>query len=254
MSSIDQFKLYPFNQLASTNNKLKELKRETRLNEYSVVITPHQTAGKGQAGNSWESEKGKNLTFSLYLKPNYIEIQDQFIISKAVALGILQVFNTYSEGFSIKWPNDIYYQNKKIGGILIENALCQNKLSESVIGIGLNINQTKFISDAPNPISLQTILGKSFDLDEVLNAILLSILEQVELIRTGKIFDLDKLYMQHLYRNQGMHLYKDENGKFEASISGINNYGHLELKTQDDENRSYAFKEVEFLINPDSDS
>ncbi|WP_075590322.1 biotin--[acetyl-CoA-carboxylase] ligase [Labilibacter marinus] len=254
MSSLDQFKIYKYEQLASTNNKLKELKLTSDLNEYAIVQTDNQTAGKGQAGNSWESEKGKNLTFSLYIKPNYVEIQDQFIISKAVALGIISVFNSYKEGFKIKWPNDIYYHNKKVGGILIENALCQSEISESVIGIGLNINQTNFISDAPNPISIKSILNKTMNLDEILVRILASIIEQIEKIKAGKDIELDDLYMKHLYRNVGLHAYKDENGKFEASINGINNYGHLELKTPDGTIRSYAFKEVEFLLNLDIDN
>ena len=248
MLATQNFNILRFEELSSTNNKLKELKQNQNLEEFTVVQTYRQTAGKGQAGNSWESEEKKNLTFSTLLKPSYVEILEQFIISKAVALGITDVFNSIRPGFSIKWPNDIYYNNKKIGGILIENAIRQDCISESVIGIGLNINQTKFVSDAPNPISLKSITGKNFDLDEMLLRTLERIAGYVNMIKNGESESLDKLYLDQLYRKSGYHLYNDANGEFRAQITGINNYGHLELTTQEGERRSYAFKEVEFVI------
>ncbi len=249
MSKETFFNILPFERLASTNNKLKSLKLTDSLDEFTVVLTDDQTAGKGQAGNSWESEPNKNLTFSLLLNPTYIEIQDQFIISKAVALGILQFLKYYSPDFSIKWPNDIYYKNNKIGGILIENSICQNLISDSIIGIGLNINQTDFMSNAPNPISLKNITGNEFDLETTLHKILESIANCINQIKLGNIESLNELYLKNLYRKDGSYLYKDKEGAFYASINAINQYGHLELKTTEDEKKCYAFKEVEFVIN-----
>ncbi len=248
MPSQQNYRVINFESVPSTNNKLKELKNTTELQEYTVVYTDNQTSGKGQAGNSWESEAGKNLTFSVLLKPTYIEIQNQFIISKAITLGILDVLKSYSDGLSIKWPNDIYYKNKKIGGILIENSIYQNIISESIVGIGININQSTFISDAPNPISLKTITNKHFELSEMLDLILNSCLDYIEEIRQGKFNLINKPYFENLYRKEGFHKYKDKNSEFKASIKGINCFGHLELITINGDNRSYAFKEVEFII------
>ncbi len=247
-----QTNIYTFDFLPSTNAKLKSLKSETDLEEYSIVITNKQTEGKGQGGNSWESEAGKNLTFSLYIKPNYIQIQDQFLISKAVALGIIDFLNEFADGFTIKWPNDIYWRNKKIAGILIENAICQNLLSESIIGIGLNVNQETFISDAPNPISLKNITNKEFDLTQSLHQLVGKIIDQLSLLKHSKEKQISQSYLNKLYRNKGFFKYKEGEEIFEAEITGINAYGHLELKTKDGHLRSYAFKEVDFMIDNDN--
>ena len=247
MSDRVEFNILRFNKLPSTNNHLKALNHEKNLEEYSVVITNEQTAGKGQAGNSWESEVCKNLTFSLLLKPEYIEIQDQFIISKAVVLGITEVFKSYASGFSVKWPNDIYFNDKKIGGILIENSLSQNTISESVVGIGLNINQETFISDAPNPISLSQICRRQFDLEQILRQVLESIVNHIRQIQNKNIQQLNASYLESLYRKEGYHPYKDKDGEFNAKIIGINPYGHLELLTKEGKQQNYAFKEVEFI-------
>jgi BirA family biotin operon repressor/biotin-[acetyl-CoA-carboxylase] ligase len=132
----------------STNLVLKEMLREYELPEGFVLRTDFQSAGKGQPGNSWESEKGKNLLFSVLLYPQHIAIDQQFILSQLVSVAILRTLNSFCAGFSIKWPNDIYFGDKKIGGILIENSLQGSKLNTSIVGIGLNINQKTFRSDA----------------------------------------------------------------------------------------------------------
>ncbi|TLX77702.1 biotin--[acetyl-CoA-carboxylase] ligase [Labilibacter sediminis] len=253
MSAPHPFNIFWHSELPSTNIKLKELTREKDINEYTVICTHNQVAGKGQAGNFWESESHKNLTFSLLLKPSHIQIQDQFIISKAVALGILKVLEKFDKGFCIKWPNDIYHQNHKIGGILIENSICQNGISESIIGIGLNINQTKFISDAPNPISLKSITNQNHNLKDILSQILESILYYMKEITMGNTQTIDTLYLQRLYKRNGEHLFKDAHGLFRASVLNINEYGHLQLKRSNGDISSYAFKEVEFILN-DSDN
>ncbi|SMO87397.1 BirA family transcriptional regulator, biotin operon repressor / biotin-[acetyl-CoA-carboxylase] ligase [Saccharicrinis carchari] len=248
MSNIKYFNILRFPALASTNQTLKSLHQTDPMEEYTVVVCDSQTAGKGQAGNHWESEAGKNLTFSILLKPAYVQIQDQFLISKAVSLGILDALKTYSSGFTIKWPNDIYYQDKKVGGILIENALYQNRIGTSVVGIGLNVNQTVFVSDAPNPVSLKAIRGKALDPGKLLNQILPNIVKYLDTLRTAGPDSVNRLYLAQLYRKNGLYCYRDENGEFKARITGINDYGHMLLKTDEGQRRSYAFKEVEFVM------
>ncbi len=249
MTETNIFKIKWIDQIDSTNNELKILNQKFNLPEYSILCTDFQSSGKGQQGNSWESEKGKNLTFSMLLKPISIAAQDQFLISKAVSLGIIKVFRTLNSNFNIKWPNDIYYNDLKIGGILIENTLSGINISESIIGIGLNINQKIFKSDAPNPVSLINITQKKTNLEDFLKKILSSIhFFLSHLTNEDNIELLNQEYLDNLFRKQGYHKYKDENGQFEATIEGISDYGQLILKTRKGEIRTYAFKEVEFIF------
>lgn len=152
----------------STNTYAKE--HASTLPHGAVVYTYCQTAGRGQQGNSWESEPGKNLAFSLLLHRPEIEPQRQFFISEATAVAIVEVLGQYCEGLRIKWPNDIYHvdaqhPDSKLAGILIEQALDTEGIAYTVIGVGININQTEFRSNAPNPVSLKQITGQDYDTD-----------------------------------------------------------------------------------------
>ena len=147
-------------QTISTNVLCWKMFKERDIPEGLVVVADYQTAGKGQAGNSWESARGKNLLFSIVLYPHHIPIEEQFLISQAVSVGIKNVLDTVSDDITIKWPNDMYWKDSKLAGILIETSLFRNIISKAVIGVGLNVNQTEFISDAPHPISLKQIAGK----------------------------------------------------------------------------------------------
>ncbi|MCW3784963.1 biotin--[acetyl-CoA-carboxylase] ligase [Plebeiibacterium sediminum] len=236
-----------YDNLPSTNEKMKSL-ISGGLPEFAVIIANHQSAGKGQKGNTWESESGKNLTFSLLFRPDFILAQDQFIISKIVCLGILDVLSMYSGDFSIKWPNDIYFRDLKIGGILIENALYTNLIGSSVVGIGLNINQEIFYSDAPNPVSLKNITNKEFNLENMLDDILNAI---YALYSEAKLIGYDNIntrYLDRLFRKDGIHPFRDGQGNFEARIDGISEYGQLILSKENGQKMTYSFKEVEFLI------
>ena len=167
------------NETHSTNSYLRELiMREKEQPEGTVVITDYQTAGRGQKGNSWESERGKNLTFSILLHPNHIPPGKQFILSQLISIAIVGVLKEYDRHFTIKWPNDIYWKEKKIAGMLIEVDLTGSSLSNAIIGIGININQRHFKSDAPNPVSLTQITGKEHNLSELLEKILDSIVDE----------------------------------------------------------------------------
>ena len=230
-------------QTHSTNALLWELFREKQLPEGFVVQTDFQTAGKGQIGNSWESAYGKNLLFSMVLYPQQIPVDEMFIISQLISLAIKKTLDDYTNDITIKWPNDIYWKDKKLGGILIENSLQGRKIKSVVIGIGLNINQKEFLSDAPNPVSLLQITGKRQNRKAILN----SICEEILGIYSN--LDLQKIrsqYVKSLYRNSGFHLFHTENDTFKAKISSIHPDGQLELETESGESRGFYFKEVQF--------
>lgn len=165
--------------VTSTNDRLAELCQEKEIKEFTTLMAEYQTSGKGQRGNSWESEYGKNLTFSTVFYPQTIDPASQFILSMAVASAICTALAHYvhADCLQIKWPNDIYWKDKKIAGILIENDLTGSQISQSIIGIGININQEEFHSSAPNPVSLRQITKKETDRMEVLNSVLEHIID-----------------------------------------------------------------------------
>lgn len=232
----------------STNSYVKQLLLSEKLAEGTIIATHHQTAGRGQKGNSWESEKEKNLTFSIVLYPTFIPIMEQFIISQVVSLAIKDTLSKYTENISIKWPNDIYYNNQKICGILIENVLSENGLANSIIGIGLNINQEKFVSDAPNPVSLKQVTHKQYNLHDILSDIQAKILFYYELIEQGKSDIITDSYKKNLFRKEGYHPYSDNTGEFLAKIKDIQPTGHLVLETADGYEKTFAFKEVKYIF------
>jgi BirA family biotin operon repressor/biotin-[acetyl-CoA-carboxylase] ligase len=217
--------------------------KENNLPEGFVVQTDFQLAGKGQIGNSWESENGKNLLFSLLLYPEHIRPNQQFVISQMVSLAIKKTLDYYTDEITIKWPNDIYWKNQKIAGILIENSFQGKHIKFSVIGIGLNINQMEFKSDAPNPVSLRQIIGKSFIRKLILRNIYQNIMD---LYQNYDIHKIQTAYFKLLYKKQGFHTFKAGEVSFIARIFAVHADGRLELETQDGEYRSFYFKEVHF--------
>ena len=156
----------------STNSYLKQLLREKHLEEGSIVVADYQTGGRGQRGNSWISAKGKNLLFSLLIYPKNVFAKDQFIISRIASLAIKNTLDRFTHDICIKWPNDMYWKDKKIAGILIENDLKGNKIENTIIGIGLNLNQEIFPSELPNPVSLKQITGVTYNKESILNMLL----------------------------------------------------------------------------------
>ncbi|MBK5202440.1 MAG: biotin--[acetyl-CoA-carboxylase] ligase [Prolixibacteraceae bacterium] len=213
----------------------------------TVFLTYNQTAGRGQLNNQWESEKGKNLTFSIFIKPSVVEIQKQFMISKVVSLGVVSFLNDYVDDIYIKWPNDIYVGDHKICGILIENAVMQKNIFWSVVGIGLNINQTAFLSDAPNPVSMKKITGKDYDLTKMLDALLNKMDFYYQKLIDGKYDDLDMRFLKYLYRINEWCDYKDENHQYKGKIVGVNDIGQLQIEEVTGKVNTYNFKEVKFL-------
>ena len=233
----------------STNQYLRELHEKEPLGEGSVVLADYQTAGKGQTGNSWESAPGENLTFSLLLCPGFLPANRQFLISQITALALKAALDAYTTGITIKWPNDIYWNEQKICGMLIENDLSGHHLYSSIIGIGLNVNQTEFHSDAPNPVSLRQITCIRYEREAVLNAFIEQFTRLYLLLMEGKEEKIRDMYRAALFRGDGFYLYRDNEGIFEASIRQIEPTGHLILQLHTGEQRRYAFKEVAVVLN-----
>ena len=222
----------------STNRWLRERGGEGDM----VVVADYQTAGKGQGTNSWESERGKNLLFSVLYHPQRIPANRQFHISMAVSLAIADALGEHIGDVSIKWPNDIYWRNAKICGILIENRLLGQTIRDSIIGVGVNVNQRQFHSNAPNPVSLWQIHGHETDLELLLQ----SILDKFTLYINKK--EIKTQYLHQLYRRKGFHPYADKEGPFMAEIVDVEDDGHLLLCDDNGQQRRYAFKEVSFVI------
>ena len=171
-SVVEKPRIIHVEETLSTNSLLREWLNKEALPTYSVIVADFQTAGRGQLDNVWESEKGKNLTFSLVLYPEALPAKQQFVISQIAALSVKETLDAYTEGISIKWPNDVYWQDKKICGMLIENDLSGHDLFRSIIGIGINLNQMVFRGDAPNPVSLWQIIKQKVDKEVVLRQFL----------------------------------------------------------------------------------
>ena len=240
--------IFHITEIDSTNNYLKNLLHNQYIEDGAVVYTDFQTSGKGQRGNSWESERGKNLLFSILLHPYKIKASEQFIISQAVSLGVAQFLNKYTDGITIKWPNDIYWREKKICGILIENTLEGDTIKDSICGIGININQAEFCSNAPNPVSLRQITGEEYNLDFMLKEVVDSIMYYYAMLQRGKSMAISDQYKNTLFRRDGFYLYNDGNVDFCARIKNVKHNGILVLETEEGEERSFAFKEVKYML------
>lgn len=239
-------KLY-FESIDSTNNYAINLARNEAAKNGTVIWTNFQTAGKGQRGNFWESAKGKNLTFSVIYYPKNLHASKQFEISKFVTLAISQSLKKYYQDIRIKWPNDIYAGNKKIAGILIENTLSQANILFSVIGIGLNLNQTIFESNAPNPVSLATLTGREYDRSEFLSEICTEI-NKAELLFNQQPEELNTKYLSELFGYQQWMKFRSEDNEFEGLIKGVNEFGFLQVRNKQGMLDEYAFKEISLVL------
>ena len=239
--------------IGSTNTYLRELNGGDPAFAYEVAVASFQTAGRGQKGNSWESEAGKNLLFSILAHPNNIKVQEQFYISQTIALAVSDTVLAadgpqYAGDVSVKWSNDVYWKDFKMAGILIENTLQGSNILDTVVGVGLDVNQEVFVSDAPNPISLKNITGREFNLEDLLQDIIARFIGYMEM-ETDARPKVDQLYRDRLYRREGYHKFRDGNGEFSAHIEGIRPDGCLMLLTDNGQHRVYEFKQVQFIRN-----
>ena len=252
----------------STSSLLREL-YEDSLPHMFTIRADYQTAGRGQAGNSWESERGKNLLFSTLLRYPEVEASEQWRLSMLVAVAVRQAIcealqlsgdEETSKDFAIKWPNDIYYKDKKVVGILIENILSGRNIAYTIAGIGINVNQTKWLSNAPNPLSIKQITQKEYNIEEILQHFLTSI-QKWEAEPTDTI---RKEYIKHLYRRTGWHSYVEREvsttpthivqgcdnieGAFDAEWVDITPQGEWVLRLKNGEEKTYHFKQVRFVV------
>ena len=232
------FKVVHIDETDSTNHWLKAHGEGTM-----VVVADFQTAGKGCGSNSWESERGQNLTFSMLIHPEALEARAQFRITEVVSVALCNTLERYIyKEVDIKWPNDIYVGDQKICGILIENRLQGSVIKDSIIGIGLNVNQQAFLSDAPNPVSMWQLTGQEINREALLEAFLQAFNEAWE------SETISKAYRQRLYRREGYHAFCDKDGRFEAKLRNVLNDGMLVLEDREGQRRNYAFKEIKYII------
>ncbi len=240
---VSGFGVTEYEEVASTNSLAEELPL-SELKDKQVILTWRQTQGRGQATNRWESAPGKNISMTVIFRPERLEAGKQFAVSMVIALGCLDFLSHYVEGVTVKWPNDVYVGERKISGILIEHRVAGAHIQSSLCGIGVNINQKQFLSDAPNPVSLFQLLGRELPLQEALEELLGCIGKRYEQIH--RYAELKNDFLRHMYRATGIYDFEDERGIFRASIGGIDEYGQLILKDTDGRERVYAFKEVKY--------
>ncbi len=230
----------------STNDHILKIDEDMAL-----VYCDYQSKGRGQRGNSWESEPNANLTFSFMLKPQQMSADKQFIVSKMVAIALVNTLAEFSIEAKIKWPNDIYVGDLKISGILIENRLSAGgMLTKIICGVGLNVNQQQFLSNAPNPVSMSQLAKKEFSREKVLEQFCSHFERLYTLDNIAQSAGIDSSYWELLYRANQWHDYVDNNGRFTGKIVGIGNYGELIIQSKEhpEHLKSYMFKDVSYVI------
>lgn len=250
----------------STSSLLRETYDDS-LPHLFTIRTDFQTAGRGQAGNSWESEKGKNLLFSTLLRYPEVEAANQWRLSMLVAVAVREAITSILSPLAsrlspltIKWPNDIYYNDQKLVGILIENTLSGRQIAYTIAGVGINVNQTQWLSNAPNPVSMKQITGEEYDIEDLLNAFL----EAIQRWETASTEQLREEYIKHLYRRTGWHSYLERevsvvptniqlatqpaDGVFLAQWVDVTPQGEWVLRLKSGEEKRYHFKQIRFVL------
>ena len=260
--------IYHFPITTSTNDDA----RDEKYREGDVVWADFQTAGRGQRGHEWHSRKGENLTFSVVLEPTFVPIAEQFAVSEVVALSLVDMLAEYGIVARIKWTNDVYVGDRKLVGILIEHSLATTTLRRTIVGVGINVNQTEFDASLPNPVSMAQLLDGELNVEDVLQRFLVHLQRNYNALREIKNEELKiknsdncqlsivncqlntacamhKRYNELLYRLNEYHTYALPSGEqFEAKILGTAPSGALRLENEAGEIKDYLFKEVEFII------
>ncbi|MCF6296231.1 MAG: biotin--[acetyl-CoA-carboxylase] ligase [Flavobacteriaceae bacterium] len=236
------------NAIDSTNTYLKKISSKEAMDDYTTVTANYQTHGRGQMGTIWDSEKAKNLMCSIFKDCSKVSIKNQFYISMVTSLAIVKTLQSFSTPkLSVKWPNDILSENKKICGILIENVIKNNKPEASIIGIGLNVNQTEF-KHLPNASSLRVITGTVFNTDELLQLLIKNLKYYFTILEKGILNVLKNEYENLLFRKDKPSTFKDATGvMFSGFINGISNSGKLQVTLEDEILKEFDLKEVQLL-------
>ena len=244
---MNALKIIKLKEVDSTNAFLRDY-TPAEGEKMTVVTAEYQSAGKGQGKNTWESNHGENLLFSILCHPKDVAAKRQFILSQAIALAIRDALRMYIGEVKIKWPNDIYWHDHKLGGILIQCTLSGSNVKDCIMGVGIDVNQQEFENLTKNPISIYQITGREIDREELLHSIIDEVDHYLHLINEGYYDTIVADYKNSLYRANGFHQYRDKDGEFLARFVTIEPSGHLVLKDDDGMYRTYAFKEVKFMI------
>ena len=270
---MERIKVIELDSVDSTNRYLHDYDGEEG-ELMTVVVSRNQTAGRGHGDNKWESEDGKNLTFSVKVHPENLPANSQYVMLEAMALAIRSALDaevksvrswsmledydfmfgrsvasgTDCRGFTIKWPNDIYWDDLKISGTLSECEINSSGVKSCIIGSGINVNQREFVSDAPNPVSLSQIMRRTVPLKKVFEAVLAKFEHYLAIVNAGEYAKLKEEYMGVLYRRYGSYGYIDGDGEFYARIEDVGPNGHIMLRRDDGMLSEYEFKEVKFKL------
>ncbi len=241
-------RIIKLNAIDSTNSFLRQLSAKEQLEDFTVVVAGQQTNGRGQMGTKWVSQESKNLMVSVFKDVSFLKIKKSYYISIAVSLSIFKALELLQiKKLKVKWPNDILSDNKKLVGILIENVIKQNQLQNSIIGFGVNVNQTVF-DDVPNATSLRLHTGNVFELDEVLNLILVQLVYYFNLLKSDKLSLLKEEYEKHLFRKNKPSTFKNaELGMFSGIINGISESGNLKVILEGNVIKEFDLKEITLL-------
>ncbi len=242
-----KIELIRLDEVDSTNNYMRQ-NVMPGPQELIVVTARHQTAGRGQGTNTWESEEGKNLLLSLGICSPGVPVRRQFVLSMAGALAVKAALDHYTSDITLKWPNDVYWRDRKISGTLIETSVRNGVIERCIYGIGIDVNQQVFVSDAPNPVSLYNILGHEVDIDQLLHKLIQSFARYYDIVSQGDYDTIMRLYHAALYRREGVYGYADRDGTFVARIRSVEDNGTLVLVDTAGRERRYMFKEVSYII------
>ncbi|MFC2087095.1 biotin--[acetyl-CoA-carboxylase] ligase [Bacteroidota bacterium] len=240
-------KVIYFPSLESTNNYASELIRKDLPEEGTIIFTDHQTKGKGQRGNKWESEENKNLTFSIVIYPDFLSLDYSFLISEITSISIINLIKPMVDEVKIKWPNDIIVKSEKMAGILVENSILHDKISTCIVGIGININQSSFPENAPAATSLGLLTKREYKIRKLLTRFLLFFEKWYMKLKEAQYTLIQEEYYKHFDKLGEYQLFEDENGQFSGKITGVDKKGFLIVEKENKELKKYAFKQINFL-------
>ncbi len=238
-------KILRFDRVDSTNNYTANLLKEGKIVHGTVIMADEQSAGRGQRGANWTSNAGENMLFSLFVVPDNLSVENQVVLTHFASLGIVEVLRKIGISAEIKWPNDIYVNNKKIAGILIENTLKGGFIASSIIGIGLNVNQDRFENINATSIKLET--NEFISIDSVVFKLIGELNILWEFIQKNDYTSLKNRYLDVLCQLGKSAIYEDSSGKFEGVIEGVSKAGYLQIR-KGKELKEYDLKEISFLV------
>jgi BirA family biotin operon repressor/biotin-[acetyl-CoA-carboxylase] ligase len=238
--------LIRLDQVDSTNSHAGRMIKSGNAAEGTVILAEYQTQGRGQKGNTWESQKGLNLTFSVILMPDFLEAHRHFYLLMSISMGILELLQQAGMKAKIKWPNDMVSSGRKIGGILIENSMKGNCLASSVAGVGLNVNQTRFTLAGGNPTSMKLELGRTIDRENLFTDALKYLTTWINRLYRNEWKRIRESYLHHLFQLEQWADYTDSAGDFRGRISGVLEGGELSVEKQHGGIHHYGFREIEY--------